>query len=402
MFDTLVDIGREAGRTAYDLRYPDGIPKPRIDPQCRADYNNAQHPPRKDPLTLDLDGDVIETIVASSSILFDHDGDGIKTGTGWISADDGFLVLDRNGNGGIDNGAELFGDSTPLSAGGNATDGFAALKQEDSNDDGKVDSTDANWTQLRVWRDMNQDRISQASELLTLDALGITSFNTAKTDNNQTLANGNQIADLGSYTKADGSVGTMGEVGNMADVNLADETFYREFPDQIPLAEGVAELPEMQGSGKVRDLHEAASQSTELKDLLTQFSQATTRQAQRALVDQMLDAWANTSGLVETLQERANQYTQRDQYSSGGYAISYQQFGDEKIGDYVIGSGTQMQIMPEWNAIVAGWEAKLHILEAFNGRYFFNLFDDSNTTGSGGVGASVDSGSGGGGIAGAT
>ena len=86
--------------------------------------------PRVDPLTLDLDGDGIETVAASASnpILFDHDGDGIKNGTGWVKGDDGFLVMDRNSNGVIDNSAELFGDSTPLSAGGKAKDGFDALE----------------------------------------------------------------------------------------------------------------------------------------------------------------------------------------------------------------------------------------------------------------------------------
>ena len=259
-----------------------------INEATRDNFNTAQRPPRRDPLTLDLDNDGIETIAASSAnpILFDHDGDGIKTGTGWISPDDGFLALDRNGNGAIDNGTELFGDATSLTttfASGSsytykAADGFTALKAEDTNHDGKVDSADANWNQLRVWRDLNQDGISQTNELFTLDALGIAGINVAKTANSQTLANGNQIADLGTFIRSDGSQGTLGEVDQMADVNLFDDTFHREFPDHIPLADGVAALPEMQGSGQVRDLHEAASQSAELKDLLTQFSQATTRQ----------------------------------------------------------------------------------------------------------------------------
>jgi hypothetical protein len=69
--------------------------------------------PRRDPLILDLDGDGIETVGVdpNNPILFDHDGDGVKNGTGWVLPDDGFLVLDRNGNGVIDNGTELFGES---------------------------------------------------------------------------------------------------------------------------------------------------------------------------------------------------------------------------------------------------------------------------------------------------
>ena len=68
--------------------------------------------PRSDPLTLDLDNDGLETIGINTTnpILFDHDGDGIKAATGWVKSDDAFLVLDRNGNGVIDSGRELFGD----------------------------------------------------------------------------------------------------------------------------------------------------------------------------------------------------------------------------------------------------------------------------------------------------
>ena len=125
--------------------------------------------PRVDPMALDLDGDGLETIGIDSQrpILFDHDGDGIKTATGWIKADDGILVIDRNGNGLIDSGRELFGDSPPLYQGGLAADGFAALAQEDTNGDGLVNAQDARWNQLRIWRDHNQDGISQTNELTT-------------------------------------------------------------------------------------------------------------------------------------------------------------------------------------------------------------------------------------------
>jgi hypothetical protein len=64
-------------------------------------FKNAQAapPPKVDPLVIDLDDDGIETVSTSASILFDHDGDGLKTASGWVKGDDGFLVLDRNGNG---------------------------------------------------------------------------------------------------------------------------------------------------------------------------------------------------------------------------------------------------------------------------------------------------------------
>ena len=263
-------------------------------------------PPRRDPLTLDLDGDGLETIgiAATNPIQFDHDGDGIKNGTGWVLSDDAFLVLDKNGNGSIDNGRELFGDSTIKSNGQTAADGFDALADLDSNLDGKISNLDAQFAHLRLWRDLNQDGISQSGELFTLTQLNISSINVTKTANSQTLANGNQIADLGTFTKTDGATGNVGAVtGNMADINLASDTFHRTFPNVLDTT-SVATLPDMQGSGAVRDLREAATQSTTLQNLLTEYSATTTRAGQMALIDQLLDAWADTGGLAETSQTR--------------------------------------------------------------------------------------------------
>jgi hypothetical protein len=149
-------------------------------------FNAAQNwVQRLDPLTLDLDGDGLETtgFTAANPIYFDHDLNGIKEGTGWVKADDGFLVLDRNGNGTIDNGLELFGDHTLLATGGFANDGFAALAQEDTNHDGKVDATDVRFAELRVWRDLNQNGLSEANELFTLNSLGIAAINVVSIHN---------------------------------------------------------------------------------------------------------------------------------------------------------------------------------------------------------------------------
>jgi hypothetical protein len=214
---------------------------------------------RRDPLTLDLDGDGLETVPVSAGVLFDHDADGVRTGTGWVASDDGFLVLDRNGNGTIDSGRELFGDSTLKTNGQLAIDGFDALADLDTNADGKVDSLDAFWDNLRVWRDLDQDGVSDAGELATLSSLGITGFNTAKTANAVVLADGNRIADLGSYEKSDGTTGTMGDVGQMADIDLAEDTFHRRFDDQVALTEAALTLPTMQASGLVRDMRAAAN-----------------------------------------------------------------------------------------------------------------------------------------------
>ncbi len=291
--------------------------------------------------------------------------------------------MDRNGNNTIDDGTELFGDATPLYAGGKAVDGFAALAQEDTNGDGMVNSSDANYSNLRVWQDLNQDGMSQASELKTLAELDIVSINVAKSENSQVLSNGNEIADLGTFTRSDGSVGSAGTTSGLADVNLAADTFHRIFTDPLPLTSEIQALPDLHGSGAVRDLREAASQSSELQSLLTQYGQAETRTAQRALMDQMLGAWANTSGMAESLRARA----------LGTYKVFYQAIG-----------GTRNPIIPfsgqsesaDWTNTVAAWERKLHILEAFNGRYFFSLPNQTQTGLSSVNGLSVASETGGG------
>ncbi|WP_252721026.1 hypothetical protein, partial [Acinetobacter baumannii] len=74
------------------------------------------------------------TELAGSSVYFDYDGNGFAERTGWVSAGDGILVADINGNGNIDNASELFGSPTQ--------DGFAVLEAWDSNGDGHIDDAD--------------------------------------------------------------------------------------------------------------------------------------------------------------------------------------------------------------------------------------------------------------------
>ncbi|BCM24952.1 calcium-binding protein [Methyloradius palustris] len=263
--------------------------------------NLANSPQRSDPFTLDLNGNGIDTVGISTTnpILFDIDADGVKTSTGWIAATDGLLVLDRNGNDTIDNGRELFGDATLKTNGQLAADGFDAIADQDTNHDGIISNLDANWNNLRVWRDLNQDGISQANELVTLNSLGIASINVTGQDHSTLLNDGNVLADLGTFTYANGTNGTAGTAANLADVNLVQDTFTSQFTDHIPLTTQAATLPNLQGSGQVRDLQEAASLSPTLANLLTQFATAS-RADQHALMDQILKAWSDTSTMATT------------------------------------------------------------------------------------------------------
>jgi hypothetical protein len=177
-----------------------------------------------DPLILDLDGDGLEITPLSKGVLFDANGDLVKTGTAWAGADDGILVWDRNGNGTIDSGAELFGDETILANGPNAgkkaANGFAALADLDSNADGKFDALDTQYVNLRIWRDLNQDGISQANELQSLQATGVQSINLTSSTVNASYAGG-------SFTRTNGSVGQTGEAQLSGDfMNDEDMKYY--------------------------------------------------------------------------------------------------------------------------------------------------------------------------------
>ena len=221
-----------------------------------------------EPLVLDLDGDGIETVGTNAAhpILFDHNADGVKTSTGWVQPDDGFLVLDRSGNGTIDDGRELFGDSTPLNTDGSlsatlgvAKDGFEALDKEDTNRDGLVSSADARWTRLRIWRDINQDGVSQSGELLSLSSLGIASIRTQSGVANSVQNNGNIVLSRGTYARTDGSQRETGTVGEVSNLDFVEDTFRRQFTDFLPYDDQTKQLPAMRGSGRVRDLLEATT-----------------------------------------------------------------------------------------------------------------------------------------------
>ncbi|QRR33346.1 hypothetical protein JNX00_17100 [Hydrogenophaga sp. YM1] len=244
---------------------------------------------QRDPLVLDLDGDGLELSAASGNVLFDHNADGIKTGTGWARPDDGFLVRDLNGNGSIDSGRELFGVDTVKSNGQLASQGFDALADLDSNGDGQITSADTAWGQLQVWRDANQDGISQAGELSGLDALGITRLglngSAMGPQAGQTI-NNNRVALSTTFTR-NGVNRTMGAI------DLEANAFFSEIPPQVVdeagqpvvITQAASALPQMSGSGMVRNLRAAMSlsgtQADELEAAVAAFAAAGTRDAQR-------------------------------------------------------------------------------------------------------------------------
>ncbi len=128
------------------------------------------------PIVLNLQNGAYQLSGRTAPVHFDIDADGVPDTMTWTapSAAMGFLALDRNGNGIIDNGAELFGDHTPLGDGSRAKNGFEALKQYDSNGDGVIDARDPIWQKLLIWIDANHDGKSTPDELRPITATEIT------------------------------------------------------------------------------------------------------------------------------------------------------------------------------------------------------------------------------------
>jgi hypothetical protein len=161
------------------------------------------------PVVLDLDGNGLDLTSRNiGTTMFDMDGDGTKEKTGWVGAGDGLLVLDRNHDGRITSGAEIsFVGDLP----GAKTDleGLAAF---DSNQNGQFDRGDAQWSQFQVWRDANQDGISQADELFSLDDLSIRSIDLARQITTATENGENMVSATTTMTLDSGESHEVGDV----------------------------------------------------------------------------------------------------------------------------------------------------------------------------------------------
>jgi uncharacterized repeat protein (TIGR01451 family) len=158
------------------------------------------------PIVIDLNGDGIHTISrAASTGSFDLFGNGTAIKSGWISGSDGFLAIDKNGNGKVDDISELFG--------GNAKGaGFAQLAAYDSNGDGLVDAKDAHFADLRVWQDVNGNHQTDAGELMTLAQAGVSSLTVAHTDLPFVDAQDNLHLERSTATMASGASVSMTDV----------------------------------------------------------------------------------------------------------------------------------------------------------------------------------------------
>jgi len=169
-------------------------PAPDADAECSDNTGS--------PILLDLDRNQFH--LSGGPVVFDIDADGLFEIVTWVSrgTQDAFLFLDRNGNGVVDDGSELFGDATLLTSGEQARHGYEALAEFDlvengGNQDGEIDDADSIFSDLEVWIDSNANGIHESFESQSLAEAGVLTIGLNYRESSRTDSHGNEFRYIG-------------------------------------------------------------------------------------------------------------------------------------------------------------------------------------------------------------
>ncbi|MFB2552439.1 calcium-binding protein [Ensifer soli] len=250
------------------------------------DATQAQLRRLLDPIVLDMDGDGVELIGReASNVYFDMDGDGLKELTGWVGPDDALLAIDENDNGNVDSIQELIGDLS--------RSGFAELATYDLNKDKIIDSKDAIYAKLKIWRDANSNGRVDGGEMKSVAEAGIRSIDLRYTTVSFT-AEGNRIHEQSTFEWSDGRTGTV--VDAWFDVsNVVTNAGVGETGNAT-----IDALPDIQGYGNVESLRSAMLADGALASLVSDLVNRAPLQLDgaRLAVEQILYRWADVTDVA--------------------------------------------------------------------------------------------------------
>ncbi len=240
-----------------------------------------------DPLVLDISGEGLKTAELEQGTYFDLNNDGFRERTGWITDGSALLALDKNNDGTINNGNELFVDGATLQNGSVATSAFQVLAQYDSNNDGIIDTNDDIFERLIVWTDYNSNGLCETYEMYSMDDMGIISIAIPSS-----RARANINVQNSTYTNRRGEELLIGEF-----------LFDNDPSDSIPVDNFIVEneeiesLPFIPHYGNVYNLYQAMAkdESGALKSLVNQFITATGKESRLEILDNLIYRWTGAA-----------------------------------------------------------------------------------------------------------
>ncbi|WP_298029534.1 calcium-binding protein [uncultured Campylobacter sp.] len=256
---------------------------------------NEDLPETYDPIVIDFNKNGVTSTRLDNTVYFDHDNNGFAEATAWVEKDDGLLALDKNNNGKIDNGNELFGNHTISNTAygytdKKATNGYEALKAYDLNGDNAIDEKDEIFNKLKIWKDKNSNGITDEGELSSLADNNIKSIDL----NYKEIAineNSNTVKQSSKVTLKDGSTLDANDVWMKVNLNKTEEII-----DQSKLSPEVQALPQVIASGNLNSLRVAAGKNEKLATIINLYLMLSPEDRKKH-IDELIYEWAGVSDM---------------------------------------------------------------------------------------------------------
>lgn len=257
------------------------------------------------PLVIDLQKNGLSLTSFESEGTFDIDGDGFAEFSGWVTSfsnssggvtGDGFLVVDKNNNGLIDNVTEMFGEN-------GGTTAWSKLQSYDSNKDNVVNNQDINWGNIKIWCDLNQDKWTDSGELFSPESLSVKGFNYKNDgyfEDDFSITSGNIIDGRSTWIHADGSKGYLYDVFFQVEEQYGNYVG-SDLKKSPPIDMGVfSSYPIVRGTGHFLPSYYAIKQDPALRalfDNLKNFNLSSTSDEAEAVISTILKRWAHKDGV---------------------------------------------------------------------------------------------------------